>query len=1060
MGLLSGSSKYKTIIIGCFMGLAMGWVAMMAQSPPCASADATCPVGSTSLFSGNIGVQGGTAYTATFDLASTTADIIIKFPDASDTLVARDTTDTLTNKTLTAPKINTSVVLKTTGHDVTIDWDNPAQARTYTFPDSDYPTSGIVLTNATQTLTNKTISGGSHTFDGLQVNGNISATGNLTLTGLASSVSAYSLSIDRVELEEDGFLRWGGLGSTPVIQDVTTASDYFQFNIPTDKRYIFGINDVTQLSLNKDGNLMLSNQHTQADYNWWSGNSAFQIGSSGALYSGTGDAGTQSMIMSVNLVQRSVGDWAMHDGYGAQIDLQAGKLTFRNTDSVTAGSQFSVSTQFQIGTSGSVDMFDNNLYNTGHANSQWKNGDMIVAGSTNTSLALRKEDAGTGSLKFLNGAVEEWRIWNGNTEAWLGFSSDGGGTNKMVILDGGNVGIGINDPDHLLEVTNDGGGSLLKLERTGANAFGNDGTASFNIGGADPAFNMVVAGTSGDFTIATGGSEQLRLDNTGTLYLKDNSLYDVGHAESRWIGGIITVGNSGNQAQIQLIGSSTDTSYPVAVLADGNDMYLTAGGASNNPKGIHIDDDGMIRMKSNVALQNNSLYDVGHGDSLWSSTGLTVGGTYGWTIGNPTNEQRISHIVDGWSTGVDVFSFLTDTNSWASIHVANIQANGDVLPNDNYNSGSPDDLGSPSKIWQFVHGSQFHTAEFEIADHSNSYLNIMSGHSTNSGMVFQTSGNANKLGYILGQHSSGGGLDMLGFLDDTGNWAFNVITEAGTGDDYAGKTAVFYGNARPDADAGSNLGSATKRWLGVYSSRVFNADGNAGAPSYTFANDTNSGMYRRTTDTLSFSSGGTYRAEFASGGDLHIGTTGAVINNSSMVHIKAPTSYMGLTVWSQSSGWTALGVRNSSSGCTQSNNTECYAVAFYDSGSNLIGSIRIDDVTDSVRYLTTSDYRLKENETALTGALDNILALKPYTYNYISDSNNTPVSGFFAHEVADYIPQAISGVKDEVWGSDGPFEAGTAKYQQIDYGKMVPMLVGAIQELEERVAELEDGQGN
>lgn len=133
MGLLSGSSKYKTIIIGCFMGLAMGWVAMMAQSPPCASADATCPVGSTSLFSGNIGVQGGTAYTATFDLASTTADIIIKFPDASDTLVARDTTDTLTNKTLTAPKINTSVVLKTTGHDVTIDWDNPAQARTYTF---------------------------------------------------------------------------------------------------------------------------------------------------------------------------------------------------------------------------------------------------------------------------------------------------------------------------------------------------------------------------------------------------------------------------------------------------------------------------------------------------------------------------------------------------------------------------------------------------------------------------------------------------------------------------------------------------------------------------------------------------------------------------------------------------------------------------------------------------------------------------------------------------------------------------------------------------------------
>tara|TARA_Y100001963_G_C6762549_1_gene440324 strand:- start:612 stop:1892 length:1281 start_codon:yes stop_codon:yes gene_type:complete len=347
-----------------------------------------------------------------------------------------------------------------------------------------------------------------------------------------------------------------------------------------------------------------------------------------------------------------------------------------------------------------------------------------------------------------------------------------------------------------------------------------------------------------------------------------------------------------------------------------------------------------------------------------------------------------------------------------------------------------------------------------IRDLSTSYLQVVSGHSTNAGINFQNSGATNNLGYILGQHNSGGGLDSLGILDETGNWAFNIITEAGTGDDYTMKTAVFYGNARPDADAGSNLGSATKRWLGLYSSRVFNADGNAGAPSYTFANDTNNGMYRRTTDTLSFSTAGDYRAEFASDGDFHIGTTGAVINNSAMVHIKAPTSYFGLTVWSQSSGWSALGVRNSSSGCTQSNNTECYAVAFYDNGGGIVGSIRIDDVTDSVRYVTTSDYRLKENETALTGALDNILSLKPYTYNYIGDPNNTPVSGFFAHEVSDYIPQAISGVKDEVWGSDGPMDAGTAKYQGIDYGKMVPMLVGAIQELEERVADLEDGQGN
>ena len=127
---------------------------------------------------------------------------------------------------------------------------------------------------------------------------------------------------------------------------------------------------------------------------------------------------------------------------------------------------------------------------------------------------------------------------------------------RMKITSAGNVGIGgVADPDHLLEINNADGASMLKLERTS----GNTGTASFNIGGADPGFNMVVAGTSGDFTIATGGSERVRLDSGGNL----------------GIGGVPT---TTAQTKLQIIGGSNLSGGNVLTLKLNN---TTAGTFSN-----------------------------------------------------------------------------------------------------------------------------------------------------------------------------------------------------------------------------------------------------------------------------------------------------------------------------------------------------------------------------------------------------------------------------------------------------------------------------------------------
>ena len=129
----------------------------------------------------------------------------------------------------------------------------------------------------------------------------------------------------------------------------------------------------------------------------------------------------------------------------------------------------------------------------------------------------------------------------------------------------------------------------------------------------------------------------------------------------------------------------------------------------------------------------------------------------------------------------------------------------------------------------------------------------------------------------------------------------------------------------------------------------------------------------------------------------------------------------------------------------------------------------------STSYNTSSDYRLKENVTAITNATDRLKQLNPVRFNFIADADTT-VDGFLAHEVSDIVPEAISGEKDAmrdeqyevtpaVLDDDGnevtPAEMGTRTvpdYQGIDQSKLVPLLVATIHELEARIATLEAGE--
>jgi hypothetical protein len=115
------------------------------------------------------------------------------------------------------------------------------------------------------------------------------------------------------------------------------------------------------------------------------------------------------------------------------------------------------------------------------------------------------------------------------------------------------------------------------------------------------------------------------------------------------------------------------------------------------------------------------------------------------------------------------------------------------------------------------------------------------------------------------------------------------------------------------------------------------------------------------------------------------------------------------------------------------------------STSTFVGSITT--TASATAYNTSSDYRLKEDWVAVADASTRVNALKPVNFAWKVDGSR--VDGFLAHEVAEVVPEAITGEKDAVDAEGKPV------YQGIDQSKLVPLLTAALQEALARIETLE-----
>jgi hypothetical protein len=126
--------------------------------------------------------------------------------------------------------------------------------------------------------------------------------------------------------------------------------------------------------------------------------------------------------------------------------------------------------------------------------------------------------------------------------------------------------------------------------------------------------------------------------------------------------------------------------------------------------------------------------------------------------------------------------------------------------------------------------------------------------------------------------------------------------------------------------------------------------------------------------------------------------------------------------------------------------TPTYMFVFKEPDGTVRGSISSNQYATT--YATSSDYRLKEDIQEVPNATARTLALKPCNFQWINSDYR--VDGFLAHELADQVPEAVTGEKDAVDTDGNP------EYQGIDQSKLVPLLVKTIQELEARITTLEN----
>jgi len=577
----------------------------------------------------------------------------------------------------------------------------------------------------------------------------------------------------------------------------------------------------------------------------------------------------------------------------------------------------------------------------------------------------------------------------------------------------------------------------------------------------------------GEFAVTVGASERMRISSTGNvgigessgidsrLHIKTANAATTLKLERREVDGILvdgdgigsilfesnddTAGASGVRAQIDAIIQNTSGGAYL--------KFSTANSGSTVSEAMRIAGDGSVLIGSGTA---STYVDVVLNGASTSNYGpllqLQSGGA---TFGKISNYGRIQG-----GTSTDMFVTTSTTNSL--VLGTNNTSRMVISSTGNVGIGTSSNFNGTLNVFN---GTDFSTASSASVDNIYLISDATSGDGVYGASIsfsrvqypdrrvsaiasVQSGSDEDNVGLAFFTHPSTNASDPIVEamrLDSAGNMGLGVTPKSLWSSSYdvlqMGEQTVLYAHE-------SGVGNDSSTYLGT---NIYNE---GGVEKHLRADE--SARYRQQAGSHKFSvnNGGTINTAIS-------WTTAMTIDNVGNVLI-GTSSVNGVDATTISSGGNIT---------LNTSTTHNGQYATFRINGTQYGSI-VSNNGNSVAFVTSSDYRLKENVVPMSGSIDRLKQLKPSRFNFISTPDKT-VDGFLAHEAQAIVPECVTGEKDAMMTEeyevtpavmDGETvvteavmgERSVPDMQGIDQAKLVPLLVGAIQELTARLETLEN----
>jgi hypothetical protein len=502
---------------------------------------------------------------------------------------------------------------------------------------------------------------------------------------------------------------------------------------------------------------------------------------------------------------------------------------------------------------------------------------------------------------------------------------------------------------------------------------------------------LTTSGTSSGATL-----QLLKLSNTGT---GGNTKAQIGFFAASVEYGQISGGYGASSPEMNFILPSGTT---------GLFTWLTSAGAEQmrlTSSGLEVKQSQLIGYSSYAGIGTNGLAvagNVGIGTSSPAGKLDSLGASYfGADSNNALYVDSTSSLVTIGAAGRSSFStsalrFLTSDGT-AALERMRLDSSGNL------------GIGTSSPGVKLDVSGQGRVTESGTGSGDGGFISNTGSTNGNAGLLFQT--NSTSRWNLTTQGTNGANLRIYNYtLGST------VATFDSSGNLVIGDTSASY---RLDVKGGTGNGIAYRD--GTVSNYLGTTGSNLGY------------LGTLTNHPVAFLTNATERARIDSSGNLLVGTTS---NGGAGGFSIAPNNSAGAP--------TVLWDRTTT--------TSTSTAAQFRNGGTAVGEITYTNTATA--YVTSSDYRLKEDIQPMTGALAKVAAFNPVTYKWKVDSSDG--EGFIAHELAEVVPQCVTGQKDAVDAEGKPV------YQGIDTSFLVATLTAAIQEqqaliesLTARVAQLE-----